>query len=180
MCHEDRQAHTQSKSHFPVWRTEHIIQTCPRWLPEKRKWVSLQYDDATDTHFLFVYFYSNPCSFWLVSTATHILTLSNFLIHFSNWAIQTRLSSTDSPRAYFETALDETPNMWSVNQHTHTPFMLKQLQSCSQRVNSTSSLVLALVLFLMPERLRARKMSYRFSIITKKNYIYIYIFVSSV
>lgn len=123
--------------------------------------------------YLFIYIQiRNPLS--LVSPATHhrqhtTITRSNFLIHFSNWAIQTLLSSADSPRAYFETALDETPNMWSVNQHTHTPFMLKQLQSCSQRVNSTSSLVLAFGFVChTKERLKTRKLSYRFLIKLKK------------
>lgn len=107
----------------------------------------------TLTCYLFIkmiYLFSNPKSSQLVSTTTLNLTLSNFLIHFSNWAIQTLLSSTDSPRAYFETVLGETLNMWSVNQHTHTPFMLKQLQRCSRRVNSTFSFVV--VIFLLKKK----------------------------
>lgn len=70
-----------------------------------------------------------------------ILSLSHSISLFSlcDWAILGLFSSSGSLRAYFKTILDGTPNMWSVDQYTPTPFMPKPLYSRSQRVNSTSS-----------------------------------------
>lgn len=74
----------------------------------------------------------------------HTVSITFFLSLFDlsiDWAIQALSSSSGSLRAYFETILDGTPNMWSVDQYAPTPFMPKPLYSCSQRVNSTSSQV---------------------------------------
>lgn len=66
-----------------------------------------------------------------------ILFLLPLFLPSSDWAILALISGSGSLRAYFETILDGTPNMWSVDQCAPTTFMPKPLYSCSQRVNST-------------------------------------------
>lgn len=69
-----------------------------------------------------------------------VLLLSFSLsVYASDWAIEALVSSSGSLREHFETILDGTPNMWSVDQDAPTAFMPKPLHSCSQRVNSTLS-----------------------------------------
>lgn len=122
--------HTQSAAHWQIH--QHGLSKEGQW------WIVLpMYCRDSET----IHLWKLKAFNWFTSKqhqhTVSILFLLPLFHPSSDWAIPALISGSGSLRAYFETVLDGTPNMWSVDQCAPTTFMPKPLYGCSQRENST-------------------------------------------